>query len=247
MVGGSRQSGELDGSDIISGGELGDVIIGDNGTIGDAADAAGMLVALAVDGQGTGDDIKGDAGSDRIFGQEGADDVSGGTEADYIEGNDDNDSLSGDAGDDDIIGGSSAADGLIDADRTGNGAADAGETLLSGGPGLDYIAGDNALISRTFPVPGRAAIELFDVATVGSPAGAGNGWRATRSRATPVTTGSSASRVTTSSPATSGHRPKATGPVRRATTRSRATTVRTRSAARTAPTTSPVAARPTTV
>ena len=48
---------------------------------------------------------------------------------------------------------------------------DVGETLVSGGTGVDWITGDNALVNRNRPIPasfGRAPIELFDVQAVGS-------------------------------------------------------------------------------
>ncbi len=63
----------------------------------------------------------------------------------------------------------------MDGDRVGTGLIDSGEVNLLGGPGIDYITGDNALISRNRDLPGREDIELFDVATVGSPAGTGTG------------------------------------------------------------------------
>ena len=110
----------------------------------------------------------GDA-TDLIFGQGGNDVISGEGDADYIEGNDGNDAIGGGDADDDIMGGGSANDGLIDGDRVGNTLRDVGETVVTGGPGLDWITGDNGLVNRNVLIAhvGRAPIELFDVQTAG--------------------------------------------------------------------------------
>jgi Ca2+-binding RTX toxin-like protein len=169
LVGGSVQSGEDDGADTIDGGQQDDVITGDNATITDAATPNGMLVRLRLDGKGAGDTIDGGAGADRIYGQAGGDTIHGGTQNDVIEGNAGNDTIAGGPGADDLIGGGSANDGVIDDDRVGDGLADDADTI-DGGDGIDYIAGDNALVSRNLPASGRAAIELFDIAVAGGPA-----------------------------------------------------------------------------
>ncbi|HEU5083458.1 MAG TPA: calcium-binding protein [Acidimicrobiales bacterium] len=179
IIGGSDTADVCDGGDTIAGGMHTDVIAGDNATIGDALvngapSSDDMLVTLLLDGEGAGDTVHGDGGDaapadDRIFGQQGTDTLDGDGGDDYVEGNGDVDTISGGAGDDDLIGGSSAADGVIDDDRVGDGQADAGDTV-NGDAGLDWIAGDNAIIVRNVPEPARAAtrvpIELFDVGKV---------------------------------------------------------------------------------
>ncbi len=134
----------------------------------------------------SGDTISGGGEHDRIFGQGGNDTISGGADFDYIEGNHGADTLTGDAGEDDLIGGSSAADGVIDPDRTANNLLD-GNDRISGDDGTsatagedgDVIAGDNARIARARAGNGgwqvdpntddvRRAIVLFDVQTLGN-------------------------------------------------------------------------------
>lgn len=170
LVGGSNTAGVCDGDDDISGGRQGDVIAGDNATIGDGPVQDHMLVTLLLDGEGAGDhDLDGDDGDDRIFGQVGDDTINGGTGNDYVEGNEAADTISGNEGADDLIGGSSANDGataVIDDDRTGDGRADGIDTIDGDDTGqafVDWIAGDNALVSRNSPATGRAPIHLFDV------------------------------------------------------------------------------------
>ena len=180
LVGGSNTADVCDGDDDISGGQEPDVIAGDNATIGAAANPDDMLVTLFLDDEGTGDhDLDGDAADDAIFGQQGGDTINGGDGNDYVEGNAGDDTIAGNAGDDDLIGGGSANDGaigLVDADRAGNGLADVGETLIAGGTGEDWIAGDNTLVNRNRPAAGRAPFELFDVeTTVTGPLAAGVG------------------------------------------------------------------------
>lgn len=179
LVGGSNTFGECDGDDDIAGGEQADVIAGDNAIIANALDddepvPDEMLVTLHLDGEGDGDhDLDGEAADDRIYGQAGADVINGGAGDDYAEGNEAGDAINGDAGDDDLIGGSSAADGINDDDRVGDGRPDDTDVIdgdEAGQSGEDYIAGDNALISRNFPAAGRAAVELFDVELAVGPA-----------------------------------------------------------------------------
>lgn len=172
LVGGSDDADEPDAGDTISGGVAADVIAGDNAIIDDAPSAVLMLVTLRLDGQGAGDTIAGDGGDDRIFGQVGDDGIDAGSGADYVEGNDGSDTIAGGDGADDLIGGSSAADGIIDDDRAGDERPDAGDTI-TGGSSVDYIAGDNALVSRNVIAADRAHVELFDVGVVGDPATAG--------------------------------------------------------------------------
>jgi Ca2+-binding RTX toxin-like protein len=168
VMGGSPVAGRLDGGDTIHGGDSFDVIAGDNAVftrprddnglwIADtfAADAADVMrrdVTLLEVGQVAGgdDQLHGDGAFDRIFAQYGADLVHGGDGDDYAEGNEGADELHGDAGQDDLAGGGSAADGVIDADRRGDGLGDAADTIHGEDAG-DVIAGDNARILRATP------------------------------------------------------------------------------------------------
>ena len=169
-----------------------DVIAGDNAVITTGGYVKGRTVTLldiGNDGVGGADTIEGDADSDAIFGQTGDDVIwgdqglagpyEGNGAADYIEGNDGNDTIRGEAGGDDIVGGGSADDGVIDADRIGTGLDDEGETSLEGGPGRDWIAGDNARFDRVlgngldYPDPGVTPIQLFDLGTTAAAAAPG--------------------------------------------------------------------------
>jgi Ca2+-binding RTX toxin-like protein len=172
LVGGSDDSGQDDGSDTVNGGEQDDVMTGDNATIADNAAADGMLVTLRLDGKGTGDTLNGNNGDDRMYGQAGDDTINGGNNNDVAEGNAGKDTINGESGADDLVGGGSAndgANGVVDADRAGNGLADDDDTI-NGGTGIDYMAGDNALVSRNFLSAGRAAVELFDIELAGGAA-----------------------------------------------------------------------------
>ena len=184
---GRNGDGALDAADTIDGGNGVDFIAGDNAWIsrnvagGAAAPIwlfdVGTVGSPASPGTSGADTISGDADGDQIFGQGDADIIGGDGGDDYIEGNDGDDTIDGDAGNDDIVGGGSANDGVIDADRVGDTLLDVGETLISGGAGVDYIAGDNALMSRVVPSGAPADVVLFDVETVtiGAMPGTGGG------------------------------------------------------------------------
>ena len=185
MIGGSDLAGVPDVGEAIMFGGLGDdVMAGDNAVIGATGVVGGRSVALLDLAIGGADTMNGDAGTDYMFGQIAGDTMSGGDAGDYMEGNDGNDTMSGQAGDDDMIGGSSATNGVIVLDRVGTGSSDVGETSMTGGPGEDWLAGDNARMNRVLAgATGRGAlvdhpIVLFDLAIVGTPA---PGWCA-RSR-----------------------------------------------------------------
>ncbi len=188
--GGSANDGVIDadregdtladaGESLISGGPDEDWITGDNALIDRNvdSDAAAPIVLFDVEttvsgalpGTGGGELlITGDEGPDWIFGQTGNDIIEGNNGNDYVEGNNGDDTITGGGDDDDLVGGGSANDGVIDAARIGDTLLDVGETLVSGGPGVDWITGDNALVNRNRPVSGRAPIELFDVETTTS-------------------------------------------------------------------------------
>ena len=181
-------TGLLDvGETLVNGGSDDDLITGDNARVSrnifPDPDAQIRLydVETTATGPNPGDGeplavgggeklIRGGSGDDEIFGQTGDDTIEGNDGADYIEGNNGVDTIRGDGGEDDIVGGGSAHDGVIDDDRVGDGLLDAGENLVTGGDGVDWITGDNSLVNRNRPAVGRASIELFDVATIGGDA-----------------------------------------------------------------------------
>ena len=173
--------GLLDGIDTIHGDLGSDWIAGDNALVNRNFPSAGRAPVELFDVEIAGgaavgantsanDFLNGNGGVDEIFGQGGDDVISGGDEGDYIEGNHGDDTITGNGGDDDLVGGGSANDGEIDGDRVGNGLVDGGETLISGGAGIDWIAGDNALVTRNISSPALAPIILFDVETATGPA-----------------------------------------------------------------------------
>ena len=208
----ARQGGGLpDGRDTIygdmgaDGTDAADVIAGDNARLGWAAGglpttAAGAVDALlanarvtlfdvatttaaAAAGTSGGDTINAGGGGDLVFGQ-GADDViSGGPDDDLVEGNAGSDRITGGAGNDRLIGGGSAADGVIDADRTGAGLIDGRDTLIGddsatgvtrSGDGHDVLVGDNGRIDPagwlrpgtgdTFPAIPLSTLTMADTA-----------------------------------------------------------------------------------
>gem|GEM_PF-3274052 len=206
----------IDEGDALDGGADHDVILGDNGsivrlaTVGvdgrvdrniqlyDVERIGGPAINPAVSGDEA--PIIGGTGNDTIFGQGGNDLVSAGDGEDYVEGNHGNDQLYGGGGQDDLIGGGSATDGIIDADRVGDGLLD-GDDLLSGdgtsaadaadegvatGNGADVTMGDNArVIKRTDTAGTRWIIDdgsldivrvitQFDVEAVNQPAAPGD-------------------------------------------------------------------------
>jgi Ca2+-binding RTX toxin-like protein len=164
MIGGSEDAGEPDdGQDEMHGGTGSDVMAGDNASIS----AILKLVVLRFDGEGDGDLMFGDSQSDRMYGQSGDDEMHGGFDADLAEGGPGSDDIFGDGGDDDLVGGSSVApneddNGIVTANRVGNGASDVGDEIR-GGSGNDTIAGDNALLENVFDLGSNNSLILFDV------------------------------------------------------------------------------------
>lgn len=206
LIGGSTQAGLSDAADTIHGDADADVILGDNGRIERPLSAGqwqtdrntaavvratalydvqtvGSAVSATLSG---GDTIGGDDGPDQIFGQGANDLISGGAGFDYIEGNYADDTIRGDDGQDDLIGGGSAADGVIDADRSGDRLLDGQDRIYgdtAGAPAADasgdVIAGDNARIDRALAPAGTWRIDpntqdalrnvvLYDVHAVGA-------------------------------------------------------------------------------
>ncbi len=185
LVGGSWTGGAFDASDpgqfdSLQGEAGNDVLVGDNGTITPSVQlldvpAPGAAIPAGSSGQ---DHLLGGPGDDSLFGQSGDDELGGGDGRDALEGDDGDDVLTGGTGDDTLTGGSSALDGVIDGDRTGNTLPD-GTDALSGDDGDDVLAGDNARLDALGTIRGdgtaRRAILLFDVEVAGSPpAGAGD-------------------------------------------------------------------------
>jgi Ca2+-binding RTX toxin-like protein len=196
IVGGnSAQDGVIDadrvgtglsdgGETLLDGGPARDWIAGDNArmdrVLGNGKDYPdqnvtpillfdlGTTAADAAAGSFGNDSVFGGDDTDLIFGQGGDDTLKGENGPDYVEGNNGTDTIEGGEANDDLMGGGSADDGLIDGNRVGNTLLDAGETDVTGGPGVDWITGDNALVNRNIPVNasfGRAPIELFDFQT----------------------------------------------------------------------------------
>jgi Ca2+-binding RTX toxin-like protein len=132
------------------------------------------------------DTMYGEGEEDMLFGQGADDELHGGDDFDYMEGNHGSDTMYGDAGEDDMTGGGSADDGVIDANRIGNGLLD-GEDEMYGDDGDgdtpddgDVMAGDNARIDRLVDNNGDWQIDpntgdvlrsviLFDVESIGGP------------------------------------------------------------------------------
>jgi Ca2+-binding RTX toxin-like protein len=201
MIGGTVEAGLTDEGDFMYGDAQSDVMLGDNGTIARPLDGSGLwqvdlntgdiirdVVLLDVSeinspapaANLSGDDeMYGDGDNDEMFGQGGDDDMHGGDDFDYMEGNHGQDDMYGDGGEDDMTGGGSANDGVIDADRIGDGLRDSADTMY-GGEESDVMAGDNARLTR--PVNGSGLwqidpntddvvrdMQLFDVEHVGSP------------------------------------------------------------------------------
>jgi Ca2+-binding RTX toxin-like protein len=141
IIGGSDTAAATDdGEDQLFGRGENDLIAGDNASI----TAAGVVTLLGQDDEGDGDRIYGDDGVDRLFGGLGNDTVLGGLQDDYLEGNNGADTLKGESGQDDIVGGSSAGS---DGDST-NASHPDGADIIDGGGSPDYVAGDNATITR---------------------------------------------------------------------------------------------------
>lgn len=204
LIGGSPTASAPDSADQLYGGTGHDVLAGDNAqiahvlnngqwvrqTFAPTATDIGQRTVQLLDVATTtssvpenaygNDQLFGEAGVDQLYGQGGADQLAGGGEDDYLEGNAGEDVLAGDDGQDDVIGGGSANDGVIDADRVGEGLLDAGDQL-SGGTGGDVLAGDNARLTRPLAANGSWQIDpntgnfvrqivFFDVQVVNGPA-----------------------------------------------------------------------------
>jgi hypothetical protein len=117
-------------------------------TLFDVAVANGPVVDPGTSGA---DVLNGEANDDLMYGQGGNDDMSGGNGDDYMEGNAGNDDMDGDGGNDDMVGGT----GQINTDtvqgtdgRFDGGEGDGGGTGMRGGPGFDFMVGDNAVVRR---------------------------------------------------------------------------------------------------
>ncbi len=163
VLGGTSKADRADGDDYLFGGTEDDVVIGDNAQ-SDVPTSAPYPTDLTSTDPAMG-------GTDRIVGGDGADALYGGLEDDFVwggsgddraEGNPGHDTMWGESDDDDVVGGSSQLRGADP--ETGFPDVD---DVLSGGPGQDVIAGDNAAISRTAPahpvMAGRGLVTLRGV------------------------------------------------------------------------------------
>ena len=152
----------LDASDTGTAVDRRDVLLGDNGHVVRTADGlyvdpqvvlhdVRVVGAAAPDPATAGrDDLAGGPDRDLLLGQDGDDALAGGTGDDYLEGGGGKDVLVGQEDADDLVGGSSVkADGIVGAGGfpTGTSVADDADRL-SGGPGDDDLAGDNAAVVR---------------------------------------------------------------------------------------------------
>ena len=135
IVGGSDDDSTADAGDFLYGGSGNDAMLGDNGKL--TSVTAGGETLKAESSIGGADLMHGEDGLDRMFGEKVGDTMFGGPQDDYMEGNGGDDAMKGEGGQDDMIGGGDAA-----------AVPDDGETSVSGGLNIDYIAGDNASITR---------------------------------------------------------------------------------------------------
>ena len=136
------------------------VVLFDLAVVGGSAVPAGAHGPDVMDGGGQ---------TDFMFGQGSNDLMNGGDAPDYLEGNDGTDTMAGNAGDDDMVGGGSAADGVIVPTRDGEGLHDEAELNMWGGDGVDWMAGDNALMNRVLFDDTVTPIDLFDVNSTDEP------------------------------------------------------------------------------
>jgi Ca2+-binding RTX toxin-like protein len=138
--------------------------------------------APQTNGTSGGDTIKGEADADVLYGQGLGDTIDGNGDDDYMEGNEGVDTLRGGVGSDDMLGGTGQINGepLAVDNRL-----DSGETLMAGGPGFDFMTGDNAVVRRVVDGSGKWLLNTFnkgvqhqrvflrDLDDVGDPAAAG--------------------------------------------------------------------------
>ncbi|MEO6570140.1 MAG: hypothetical protein ABIO83_01190 [Ilumatobacteraceae bacterium] len=159
LIGGSSVAGTSDAGDVIEGGALADVIVGDNGTItrpggSDAEDSTMQARNITVFDVGDptfggNDMIDGGLANDLVFGGNANDVVLGRQGVDLLEGNDGNDTINGGDGDDRIAGGSTGRSALVGPGGTVlyDHAPDTRD-FLYGNDGDDVIVGDDAFVDR---------------------------------------------------------------------------------------------------
>ncbi len=166
-------SEDLGDGDSLSGGGDDDVLYGEGGgdtMNGDAGQdrlfgnggndiMRGDTENDIMEGNADDDEMHGDSGDDRMWGNDGADTMRGGIGDDYAEGNQGVDTIFGDADQDDLIGGTSTV-GTADVDDT-----------IDGGAQHDFLAGDNAQITRPGGVTSfdGAAIRVITLLDIDSP------------------------------------------------------------------------------
>ena len=175
MIGGGDAAGVDDaGETLMSGGADIDYMTGDNAQITRNSPRNVVLLDLnSTEGDFAGDDVmQGDAAEDVMYGQGEHDTMDGGAADDYMEGNTGKDSMQGGPGADDMLGGSGHDNGEADGfreldfvdDESVAGLGDqmwGGNNPAAGGDGVDFMAGDNANITR--PSVGVRLIALYNV------------------------------------------------------------------------------------
>ena len=179
IVGGSRQTGIVDtnvsgaGGDSIYGNAGVDRILGDNGTISGttltrlddstSTDAADDLTSNDdnVYGDGDIDHIQSGGGDDEIYGDDRTMNSTSTGSNDVVQGNTGSDVIFGHGGEDDLTGGSDLA-GIVDANVARRGTGSAVGDGISGGPGIDYVLGDNGTLA-TSGTPEARTWRFYDI------------------------------------------------------------------------------------
>lgn len=112
-----------------------------------------------TNGTSGGDTMMGEADADVMYGQGLGDTMDGNGDDDYMEGNEGVDTIRGGVGSDDMLGGTGQINGEgLDVDFR----LDSGETLMAGGPGFDFMSGDNAVIRRVLDPNGKWLLNTFN-------------------------------------------------------------------------------------
>ena len=112
-----------------------------------------------TNGTSGGDTMAGEADADVMYGQGLGDTMDGNGDDDYMEGNEGIDTIRGGVGSDDMLGGTGQINGeALDVDFR----LDSGETLIDGGPGFDFMSGDNAVLRRILDVNGKWLLNTYN-------------------------------------------------------------------------------------
>ena len=112
-----------------------------------------------TNGTSGGDTMAGEADADVMYGQGLGDTMDGNGDDDYMEGNEGVDTIRGGVGSDDMLGGTGQINGEgLDVDFR----LDSGETLIDGGPGFDFMSGDNAVLRRILDANGKWLLNTYN-------------------------------------------------------------------------------------